>query len=228
MFKFPFIIRFILGIFSFTFFLTNCQDDESNRLVTIIKKDTITINTRDTLIVKDSSSFNHLLGEQFGGGVVFQLWRGEDGAEHGLVVDVHNLDTMEWGDKRDTFLGAKSYWDGQSNTSKIVDSGAFTKGAVLDCYNSTNGGFNDWYMPAVQELVLLVNNLYYVNKTLEVLNGDIIVIDSGQGNPLYPYYWTSTEINSIQAMGYSLGRDEFIGRTKHAYCCHLTRAIRAF
>jgi hypothetical protein len=46
--------------------------------------------------MKDSSNahngcFKHYIGEEFGGGVIFHLWKDSKGIEHGLIVDLNDL-----------------------------------------------------------------------------------------------------------------------------------------
>ncbi len=114
-------------------------------------------------------NFSHYIGEQFGGGVIYQLWKDTLGIEHGLIVDIVELSTgIAWSNISATLIGpsAQSNWDGLSNSNAIIGQTGHTFSAADLCLNSTNGGQSDWYLPSIQELNLLWNNYYTVMRTL--------------------------------------------------------------
>jgi hypothetical protein len=62
--------------------------------------------------------FTHYIGEPFGEGVIFHLWKDTAGVEHGLIVDKTDLGTSEpWSNILQILIGpsAQSNWDGLSN-----------------------------------------------------------------------------------------------------------------
>jgi len=92
-------------------------------------------------------SFNHYIGEQYGGGVIFHLWKDEFGwEEHGLIVDI-------------TDLSIEQYW------SSAVDL----------CLNSTSGYEDDWYLPSADELSLLWHSRFDVNIALSTMYGATVL-----------------------------------------------------
>lgn len=96
------------------------------------------------------------LGQDTLGGIVFHLYVGSDGEQHGLVVS-----KVEWFAKYQnaaTPLGADRSWDGQYNTDLMTDSPA--KDSI-----SVNLGAG-WYLPAIDEFTTLYRNRVLVNKTL--------------------------------------------------------------
>jgi hypothetical protein len=90
-----------------------------------------------------TGGFTHYIGEEFGGGVVFHLWKDASGVEHGLIVDKTDLSTSQvWSNIEQTLIGpsAQSSWDGLSNSNAIVGQAGHTSSASALCLNSTNGG----------------------------------------------------------------------------------------
>ena len=135
-------------------------------------------------------NFTHYIGEVFGGGVIFHLWKDAQGAEHGLIVDKTDLSTAQsWSNIYTTLIGptAQSSWDGLSNSNAIVGEAGHTSSAAALCLNSTNGGQSDWYLPSIQELNMLWNNNYTVARSLTQISGTTQLSQAS--------YWSSTEGN---------------------------------
>jgi hypothetical protein len=135
-----------------------------------------------------TGGFTHYIGEQFGGGVIFNLWKDSQGIEHGLVVDKTDLSTSQVWSNLDTTLSgpsAQSSWDGLSNSNAIVGQTGHTNSAAALCLNSTNGGQDDWYLPAIQELNMLWNNYYTVARSLSQISGATQLEQAP--------YWSSSE-----------------------------------
>ena len=167
-------------------------------------------------------NFTHYTGEAFGGGVIFHLWKDAQGVEHGLIVDKTDLSTGQvWSNIDTTLIGlsAQSSWDGLSNSNAIVGQVGHTSSAAALCLNSTNGGQSDWYLPSIDELSLLWQSRFNVNKSLSAIGGATVFSN-------FPYYWSSTEINIYSASGIPFGNGNAYEVTKdnHAY----VRAVRAF
>jgi hypothetical protein len=156
--------------------------------------------TADSIIGGSSGAggFTHYIGEEFGGGVIFHLWKDAQGVEHGLIVDKINLSASQaWSNVTSTLIGssAQSFWNGLSNSNAIVAQFGHTNSAAALCLSSTNSGFNDWYLPSHNELLLLANNFYTVNKTLSNIFGAITFENIWvEGNNGASCYWSSTEV----------------------------------
>lgn len=133
--------------------------------------------------------FTHYIGEHFGGGVIFHLWRDSLGIEHGLIVSKTNVSNSQaWSNVSSLLVGpgAQSSWDGLSNSNAIIAQGGHTSSAAKLCLDLVAGGQSDWYLPAIDELSLLWHNRFNVNKTISSINGAMVL-------PLSSYYWSSTE-----------------------------------
>lgn len=162
----------------------------------------------------------HYIGEQFGGGVIFHLWRDNDGVEHGLIVDVSNLSTSQVWSNVTGFIGqAQSTWDGLSNSNAILMLPGLVSSAAELCLDSNNGGQSDWYLPSVDELSLLWQNRYSVNKTLATISGALELTFSAS-------YWSSTEFNDTVSFAFTFMNGYAAGTNK--FNTHWVRAVRAF
>jgi len=140
-------------------------------------------------------NFTHYIGEKFGGGVIYHLWKDSSGVEHGLIVDKSDLSVGHvWSNRDQTLIGttAQSSWDGLSNSNAIIGQASHTSSAAALCLNSTNGGQSDWYLPSLDELSLLWHSRFNVNKTLSTINGATVL-------PFSAYYWSSTEFNATNS-----------------------------
>lgn len=172
----------------------------------------------------NAGGFTHYIGEQFGGGIIFHLWKDALGVEHGLIVDKTDLSTSQvWSNIDQTLIGgaAQSSWDGLSNSNAIVGQAGHTNSAAALCLNSTNGGQSDWYLPSIDELSLLWHIRFNVNKSLSTLGGATVLPNSAP-------YWSSTEyvygdyawlFNFSDGSAYSIGSK---------YGTAYVRAVRAF
>ena len=168
-----------------------------------------------------SGGFTHYIGEEFGGGVVFHLWKDASGVEHGLIIDKTDLSTAQvWSNIDATLIGpsAQSSWDGLSNSNAIVSQAGHTSSAASICLNSTNGAQSDWYLPSVQELNMLWNNYYTVARSLIQITGATQLQSAT--------YWSSTESNTSYAWGFNFasGGADYIFKAAPRY----VRAVRAF
>jgi len=175
---------------------------------------------------------NHYVGELYGGGIVFYVY---DNGNHGLIASLDDLDGgsgVAWigGDLSvNVGLGARSLFNGASNTSAMVAHDATPNKAGTLCDSFTGGGFTDWYLPAAWELDLLADSLYVIHPILEN-DGDpntnsIHYSLSGDSDI---YYWTSKELGLF----YIANSFEFNflrgiwGHGKESQ--HRVRAVRAF
>ena len=166
--------------------------------------------------------FTHYIGEEFGGGVIFHLWKDNAGIEHGLIVDKTNLSTAQvWSNIDATLIGslAQSSWDGLSNSNAIVSQGGHTSSAAALCLNSTNGAQSDWYLPSIDEISLLWHSRFNVNKSLSAIGGATVLPNSA-------FYWSSSESDDYYAWSFYF----YTGNAGNAnkLTTFYVRAVRAF
>ena len=198
-----------------------------------VKTDGVTITGDGTfgnpLVATGGGNYTYEIGQYVvsQGGVIFHRYI-DNGVQYYLVVDTTNLSTNSaWSNVTSTLIGstAQSTWDGLSNSNAIVGQAGFTSGAAKLCLDSTNNSKSDWYLPAIDELNLLFNNRFNVNKTLSG-NSSFGSI-SGATQILANSYWSSTESVSVQAWYFlfSNGNTSSFGGKNDPY---YVRAVRKF
>jgi hypothetical protein len=194
------------------------------------KQEQITAGTNITLIGNTISStlsagFTHNIGDEFGGGIIFHLWRDNVGIEHGLIVDKTDLSTSQNFSNVGMSMQGGDIWNGLGNCNTIISQVGHTSSGAALCLNSTNGGQSDWYLPSIKELQLLWNNYHTVRITLAQISGA-----TQMGN----IYWSSVEIDATKACQFLFTRlDDTL--FEYGYAMEMTkstsrsvRAIRAF
>jgi hypothetical protein len=147
--------------------------------------------------ITGGNSYTYEIGEyvQSQGGVIFHRYK--DGAnENYLVVSMNDLTNfvgVPWSDV-DVSNTANSSWYGLSN-SNIIAFQSPNSAAQL-CLNYTVGSNDDWYLPAIDELYLLMQNRFNVNKTLQSNGGtNLLYLNNFMGMPVG--YWSSTQSSVV-------------------------------
>lgn len=169
-----------------------------------------------------SNVFQYEIGEYVAdeGGVIFHRYL-DGNTQNYLVVTIINQSAgQDWSNVSSTLIGstAQSTWNGLSNSNAIVGQAGFTNGAAKTCLDLVLEGKNDWYLPAIDELLLLSNTRFNVNKTLSGIIGSQIISQDP--------YWSSTEQNSSSAIYFSFPLSQSQVATKISVS--LVRAVRKF
>jgi len=168
-----------------------------------------------------NTGFEHYIGEAFGGGVIFHLWKDSEGVEHGLVVDTDNFSVgSSWSNISSELIGttAQSYTNGLQNSNAIVAQSGHTNSIALNCLNSTKNGFDDWYLPSIYELRSLSLNILSVSSTLLSIGKPLL-----STNLLYP---SSTELASNLLLSLTFNNSTISSTLKSTQTAFL--AIRQF
>lgn len=138
-----------------------------------------------------AGSFTHWIGEKYQGGTIASLWKDSAGVEHGLILAeavpaVGGVPWIPFG--TGVVSTGNSAIDGQSNTTEIVlDYGFPTSGtyAAYACDNFVYGGYSDWYLPSVYEMMAIKQNALAINLAIQALG-------SGTQIEHFAAHWTST------------------------------------
>jgi len=151
------------------------------------------------LYAKEAGSTDgHYLGELFGGGIIFFI---DETGEHGLIAGLHDLDDgsgAAWSNIVDVEIGegAHGFYDGAPNTVAIIGQAGHTNSAAKMCDDYSNEGYDDWYLPTANELLLIRTNAMIIHSVLEN-DGDpnTFGLLAAFTHP-YSFYWSSLEIGS--------------------------------
>ncbi len=154
------------------------------------------------------------LGQDTLGGIVFYIYVDSIGIQHGLIINKNSQTSQKyWQQTSQTNTGANRTWDGAYNTPLMTNSGAATYVNEL-----TDGDFNDWYLPSIDELSLLWHNRFHINKAMYNAGASFIF--------LMGTHWSSTESNNFYAYYFDLTTGSAVYELKEKQ--HYIRAIRAF
>ena len=135
-------------------------------------------------IVFTTSTNAIAIGNTYQGGVIFYV---DASGNHGLICAVEDLGTAEWGCYMQDMTGADGWniGDGAQNTADIITGCTSTTNAAALCNDLDYNGYTDWFLPSVDELDAVYNNLR-ANGLGDFLSGSY-------------YYWTSTEYSNQYA-----------------------------
>ncbi len=175
-----------------------------------------------------SNVFEYEIGEyvEDKGGVIFHRYL-DGNTQNYLVVSITDQSTGQaWSNVTSTLIGstAQSTWNGLSNSNAIVGQVGFTNGAALTCLNYSVGLIDDWYLPAIDELILLWQNRFNVNRTLS--GGSSFGIITGASQISLANYWSSTESGNSFAWAFKFEYSSTDGYNKISL--NYVRAIRKF
>ena len=116
------------------------------------------------------------IGDPFGGGF-FAGYIGVSGvATHMLIVapKASGESTKKWKNTNDATTGADSLIDGPQNTADMVADGNATVYPAAHWANDLSiGGYDDWYLPARNELEVAYYNLKNVSQANYVAGGNL-------------------------------------------------------
>ncbi|MHA1212998.1 MAG: Lcl domain-containing protein, partial [Candidatus Heimdallarchaeota archaeon] len=134
----------------------------------------------------------NVIGQYRHGGVIFYI---DETGEHGLVCTVSDQSTgIIWGDNELTGATGTAIGTGQTNTSAIVTTLGAGSYAAQVCNDLTLNGYNDWFLPSIDELNAMHQNSITISSTS---------MDNGGNAFASNFYWSSTETGSSWAIAKS-------------------------
>ena len=124
----------------------------------------------------------------------------------------------EWSSNTRVLTGASSATKGSENMEAIKKAGGKATDAAGLCDAYVQGEFNDWYLPASDELQTLYTVMVGINKTLSATAGSQTLESA--------FYWSSTEKMNGSAWGidFESGTATASNKMRNGH----VRAIRAF
>jgi len=155
------------------------------------------------------------IGEFYQGGVVFKY---NSSSGEGLICSLSDQSYgAEWGCETVQMLSSSDYWDGDINTENIVSTCLSVGIAAELCSNMSINGYNNWYLPACNEMKdYLAPVLSTINPILIQNGGDALSSDT---------YWSSTQ-GAIYTKAFSFNFSTNVRITLNKSDMHSVRAIR--
>ena len=164
---------------------------------------------------------NPILGQTFGGGIVFSV----DNSGHGLIAAANDQGSGPWGCES-VGIGTTTEY-GAYNTSDILAQCSQPGIAAEICANLSLNGYDDWFLPSINELKMMVTNIG-VNSQFNTLNfrdGDTYWSSSGDwrydGHFNSYYYYGQRVLEDYSNNPYYLD-------SIHPESSGTVRAVRAF
>lgn len=172
----------------------------------------VTFSNNETITTEKNANFKVNLGDDYQGGIIIKL---SDNLLNGLIASKFDLaggllGMYSYGAYNGNY-GAFSMDDGYLNSNKFE--GKFDSDyAALACLKLEYNGYSDWYLPALNELILFENYRALLN------------IPERGGKT----YWSSTgsETNTKSAYSHSFGGD--LGQPCDMQRGYYVRPIRKF
>lgn len=158
----------------------------------------------------------HYPGDRVGGGIVFFV---DSSGENGLVVSSMDIaGDVPWMNVPAGIAGTGSFSDGAGNTQSAVTAEGASAVAAYYCDTLTMNRKEDWYLPSVDEMAMVFDSRYQVNKSAGEDDASETV---GLSNSVY---WTSTAADPTSA--YVIGNGQVSAEEKSTLA-HI-RPIRRF
>lgn len=133
--------------------------------------------------VDDNSCYYFWIGQNYQGGKIFYIDRSR---KHGLIAADFDIPNTVWGCTYDSIevlvINETAVGRGSSNSQVIADQCGYNT-AAGKCLLLDTLGFDDWYLPSMEEMRGVSTNLGIL----------------GQANLTPGYYWSSTQANSSKA-----------------------------
>jgi len=133
------------------------------------------------------------IGDFYQGGIVFY----NDSFGNGLIIDTAYMQATypwstqtdlvsDWGPNLHFCTGTEdtSIGGGWLNTASFINDHPNEHYAANICYNSTSGGYSDWFLPSKKELWQAMLKVSIINSTINIFGGDTIFSN---------FHWSSTQ-----------------------------------
>ncbi|MBK8504901.1 MAG: BspA family leucine-rich repeat surface protein [Saprospiraceae bacterium] len=180
-----------------------------------LKREYVCVDATTTAAIwKETTNTNEVyLGQDTLGGIVFHIYKGDDGLDHGLIVA--KTEAVGKYQASTTVINADRTWDGSYNMDLMEED---LPGPPLAKDQVQLLGA-DWYLPSLDELIILWNNRFQVNRAM-FSGGHTLMSKVG-------FYWSSTEFdaNFAWTLNNLYGYVETAGKTSSD---PKVRGIRAF
>jgi hypothetical protein len=162
--------------------------------------------------VSISTMSTPLIGSNYAGGIVFYV---DSTGAHGLVCAPHDQGYFSWG-CFNTFISTNNnIGSGLSNTINIISDCNDAPIAASVCYDLVLNGYSDWYLPSLNELQAMFNNLLWIQQF-------------PIGGFSFTNYWSSSQHDISSAYHVGFGNGGTVWYNSKYGLSQPVRAIRSF
>jgi uncharacterized protein (TIGR02145 family) len=145
------------------------------------------------------------VGQTFQGGIIFYL---ADDGQSGLIVTASNIGTTKFGCEGTEIGGtSQGLWSGKQNTDRILSVCSESNTASAMCASYVHQGYDDWYLPSWDELIVMRQNLH----------------NNGIGNFSW-WLWSSSEVDANRANSHDMSCGAYLSKSSQGG----VRAVRTF
>jgi hypothetical protein len=162
--------------------------------------------------VSFSTMSTPLIGSNYAGGIVFYV---DSTGAHGLVCAPQDQGYFSWGCVNTFISTNNNIGSGLSNTINIISGCNDAPIAASVCYDLVLNGYSDWYLPSLNELQTMFNNLLWIQQF-------------PIGGFSFTNYWSSSQHDISSAYYVGFGNSGSVWYNSKYNFLQPVRAIRSF
>lgn len=188
--------------------LSSCKKEEPEVIPTV--QDQLTTGTSISDLLNEYP-VDSLYGKYYQGGLICYV---DESDASGMIVSPEDVsETANWGCNPEKLSGADStaLGTGWQNTIDILNECSETTSAAYACDQYVNDGYNDWFLPSLDELSAVYDNLP-PSSLAEFADAN--------------FYWSSSQISFNTAYHFNFINGNFNFSTKSNI--YFVRAMRTF
>jgi hypothetical protein len=170
------------GTGSFTATMTSLYPNDTYYVRAYATNSQATVYGPEISFTTQPGSSGLFIGQFYAGGYIFHL---DETGDHGLVCSPEDVGSAPWGCFGTLINTGTAVGTGATNTAAILANCNEPGIAARLCNDYESGGYNDWFLPSKDELILIYSHLY----------------ETGIVDFQFQVYWSSSEWGS-QAAGY--------------------------
>tara|TARA_B100000925_G_scaffold70299_1_gene48711 strand:- start:666 stop:1976 length:1311 start_codon:yes stop_codon:yes gene_type:complete len=176
----------------FIFFYNSLDTKNEEKIEGVVVEELDNLDSRKIVKFK--------IGDFFGGGIIFHIFKN---GENALVCDIKDLGKVKFGDvidKEKQVKNAESIGTGRQNTMNLHKRFKNPEAANL-CVKSKAQGYDDWYLPSIDELNEMYLNKSIIDSTSLSNGGSVFVKNCYWSSTSDPYTWWSSWKQDFGSVG---------------------------
>jgi hypothetical protein len=198
------------GVGSFSTILRNLNPSTTYYVRSYAKNSNGVVVYGDEVSISTMSS--PLIGSNYAGGIVFYV---DSTGAHGLVCAPYDQGSFSWGCVNTFISSNNNIGSGLSNTINIISGCNDAPIAASICYDLVLNGYSDWFLPSLNELQTMFNNLLWIQQF-------------PIGGFSFTNYWSSSQHDISSAYYVGFGNGGSVWHNSKYNFLQPVRAIRSF